>query len=281
MYGPWLPIHSPTEPRYRTSRFQPQPPHPWPPAPHPHATESRSAVPERSTELDDGDDQVLEEEEDKLWNEAERIRGDVFELRGRIVAVRALADNKGIQRTAGAEYDLIEAKFELRGEEQLGDMARRSVRPCPRGLVVNIDVATGVMYARMNLIDFAMQYIGTQNARDLTRIRPNVFSLLKSVLLKVTVQCKPAGNKQVIKSIIADTVVPFELCWIAPGQLYRKRLNPDQTTRVLGFSTKRPEQRMTVSHTPMTIDARILDSPTIMWEVRRASDSLEQTSVHV
>lgn len=40
-----------------------------------------------------------------------------------------------------------------------------------------------------------------------------------------------------------NTVVPFELCEVIPGQLFKKQLTPDMATAVLAFATVKPEKR--------------------------------------
>ena len=50
-------------------------------------------------------------------------------------------------------------------------------------------------------------------------------------------------------------VIPFELCKIKEGQLYKKKTSPDLMSRVLNFSKKRPEERLSIVQTGMAVRA--------------------------
>lgn len=41
-----------------------------------------------------------------------------------------------------------------------------------------------------------------------------------------------------------DAVFPAEVCEVIPGQLYRKKLSPENTTQFLRFSVQKPHERL-------------------------------------
>jgi eukaryotic translation initiation factor 2C len=84
-------------------------------------------------------------------------------------------------------------------------------------------------------------------------------------------------------------LLPFEICFIPPGQIMRRQVPPEMTKLVLDFATKKPQERlasikagidvlaygqsdyvrqfgMHVDTTnPLTVDARVLMPPTLRY----------------
>ncbi|KAK0445339.1 argonaute-like protein [Desarmillaria tabescens] len=48
-------------------------------------------------------------------------------------------------------------------------------------------------------------------------------------------------------------VIPLERCYVIPGQLSRADLNPDATRAMVGFATKRPDQRLSAIQTGIQV----------------------------
>ncbi|KJA16837.1 hypothetical protein HYPSUDRAFT_58011 [Hypholoma sublateritium FD-334 SS-4] len=79
-----------------------------------------------------------------------------------------------------------------------------------------------------------------------------------------------------------DAKVPLEMCTVLRGQFSNADLGPNQVAQVLRFSTKKPVERMdaikkgiqsnyisqfglTITEQPMTVEARVIDPPSISY----------------
>ncbi|XP_006458774.1 argonaute-like protein [Agaricus bisporus var. bisporus H97] len=166
----------------------------------------------------------------------------------------------------------------------------QSMRPGPGYLLLNVDIATCMMYRPGNLLEVCVDFFDNNvPARNLAnylansdreRIRLGKFLSNLAVTVPATTKNKrrvikgvaPRGADQITfdqdgkKTTVAKyfqqlgirlqhpnlhcvefrpggALVPLELCQVQPGQIMRKQLPSDKTSKMVSFSTLKPPQR--------------------------------------
>ncbi|KAH8117266.1 Piwi-domain-containing protein [Phellopilus nigrolimitatus] len=171
----------------------------------------------------------------------------------------------------------------------------QSIRPSLKRLIVNVDMATGVMYQRGPLPDFLLSFFHLKDERQLSGLDEGhpQWTRVKSVLKGLKVKQAHSGRLRTIRSIVSNAggytftlkngdpttvseyflkhhqislrnprmpgiittreeVIPFELCVIKEGQLFKKKTSPELMAKMLTFSKKRPNERFSAIQDGMT-----------------------------
>ncbi|KAJ3509687.1 hypothetical protein NLJ89_g5086 [Agrocybe chaxingu] len=155
----------------------------------------------------------------------------------------------------------------------------QSVRPTLSGLVINIDLSTGVMYregananpqrlspnaglADARIRDLERFINGMRVLVETTGNRPRVVRGLSRQSANVLTFKLHNGTQTTVSQYFqslnmplryptvicvqvgTNAMIPLEKCTVPRGQIVRKTLSPDQVQEVLAFSTKRPTERL-------------------------------------
>ncbi|KAI5124360.1 hypothetical protein M0805_008966 [Coniferiporia weirii] len=104
------------------------------------------------------------------------------------------------------KFFIEDGKAEASGGLEIWRGFFQSVRPSPGRLLVNVDMASGVMFGPGPLINFVLTFFNIRNARVLTELSEGteLWSRMKMVLSGVQVTQRPDDRLRTIKSLVLN-----------------------------------------------------------------------------
>ncbi|KAF7327058.1 Argonaute-like protein [Mycena kentingensis (nom. inval.)] len=217
------------------------------------------AAPRQTAKAPDGQDQARKQGRDRALNVAIKMGpAQRFPTKGRSFFVP-----EG-NRQIGAGLELWRGYFQ-------------SLRPTLSGLVINVDISTGVMYRQGPLTELCQQFLGLgqNDTGRLTAQMPDRRRLqLQRFLVGVRVKVKPAaarsreltmrsGETMTVANYFkresnaslrfpdvlcievgSGALIPLERCTVLPGQLFKKDFPDEKRTEMVEFSTQKPPERL-------------------------------------